>query len=37
MPTRAAHGRRLGPGGAIYQTNPDGKEWELFSTGFATL
>ncbi len=24
----------LGPSGAIYKTDPDGKEWELFSTGF---
>jgi len=24
----------LGPGGAIYNVSPDGKEWELFSVGF---
>lgn len=24
----------LGPGGAIYNVTPDGKEWELFSVGF---
>jgi putative heme-binding domain-containing protein len=24
----------LGPGGAIYKLDPDGKEWELFSVGF---
>lgn len=24
----------LGPGGCIYNVTPDGKEWELFSTGF---
>ena len=24
----------LGPGGCIYQIDPDGKEWELYSTGF---
>jgi putative heme-binding domain-containing protein len=24
----------LGPGGAIYITDPDGKDWELFSVGF---
>lgn len=24
----------LGPGGAIYNVNPDGKQWELFSVGF---
>jgi putative heme-binding domain-containing protein len=24
----------LGPGGAIYNVSPDGKQWELFSVGF---
>ncbi len=24
----------LGPGGAIYNVSPDGKDWELFSVGF---
>jgi putative heme-binding domain-containing protein len=24
----------LGPGGCIYRTDPDGKHWELFATGF---
>jgi putative heme-binding domain-containing protein len=24
----------LGPGGAIYKVDPDGKEWELFSVGY---
>jgi putative heme-binding domain-containing protein len=24
----------LGPGGCIYKTDPDGKHWELFATGF---
>ncbi|HEV2947906.1 MAG TPA: heme-binding protein, partial [Gemmataceae bacterium] len=24
----------LGPGGCIYKTDPDGKDWELVSTGF---
>jgi putative heme-binding domain-containing protein len=24
----------MGPGGAIYNVTPDGKEWELFSVGF---
>jgi putative heme-binding domain-containing protein len=24
----------LGPGGAIYNVSPDGKEWELFSAGY---
>ena len=24
----------LGPGGAIYNVDPDGKNWELFSVGF---
>jgi putative heme-binding domain-containing protein len=24
----------LGPGGAIYQVDPDGEKWELFSVGF---
>jgi putative heme-binding domain-containing protein len=24
----------LGPGGAIYNVSPDGKEWELFSVGY---
>jgi putative heme-binding domain-containing protein len=24
----------LGPGGSIYKVDPDGKNWELFSTGF---
>ncbi len=24
----------LGPGGCIYKTDPDGKKWELFSTGY---
>ncbi|HKI37861.1 MAG TPA: beta-propeller fold lactonase family protein [Gemmataceae bacterium] len=24
----------LGPGGCIYKTDPDGKRWELFATGF---
>jgi putative heme-binding domain-containing protein len=24
----------LGPGGAIYKVDPEGKEWELFSVGF---
>lgn len=24
----------LGPGGAIYNVSPDGKEWELYSVGF---
>lgn len=24
----------LGPGGCIYNVTPDGKEWELYSTGF---
>jgi putative heme-binding domain-containing protein len=24
----------LGPGGAIYLTDPDGKDWELFSVGY---
>jgi len=24
----------MGPGGAIYNVTPDGKQWELFSVGF---
>jgi putative heme-binding domain-containing protein len=24
----------LGPGGAIYQTDPDGKKWEIYSVGY---
>jgi putative heme-binding domain-containing protein len=38
MPDGRGHNRdRLAPGGIIYRFSPDGKEWELYSSGFRNI
>ncbi len=38
MPDGRGHNRdRLAPGGIIYQFSPDGKMWELYSSGFRNV
>jgi putative heme-binding domain-containing protein len=38
MPDGRGHNRdRLAPGGIIYRFSPDGKEWELFASGFRNI
>ena len=38
MPDGRGHNRdRLAPGGIIYQFSPDGKTWELYSSGFRNI
>jgi putative heme-binding domain-containing protein len=38
MPDGRGHNRdRLGPGGIIYRFSPDGKTWELYSSGFRNI
>ncbi len=38
MPDGRGHNRdRLAPGGIIYRMSPDGKEWEVISTGFRNI
>ena len=38
MPDGRGHNRdRLGPGGIIYRFSPDGKEWEMYASGFRNI
>jgi len=38
MPDGRGHNRdRLAPGGIIYRFSPDGKEWEMYATGFRNI
>ncbi|HWN96730.1 MAG TPA: c-type cytochrome [Methylomirabilota bacterium] len=38
MPDGRGHNRdRLAPGGIIYQFSPDGKDWEVYSSGFRNI
>ena len=38
MPDGRGHNRdRLAPGGIIYKISPDGKEWEIVSTGYRNI
>jgi putative heme-binding domain-containing protein len=38
MPDGRGHNRdRLAPGGIVYRFSPDGKEWELYSSGFRNI
>ncbi len=38
MPDGRGHNRdRLAPGGHIYRFSPDGKQWELYSSGFRNI